>query len=298
MRGKTAVLHIGTHKTGSTSLQTMIAHNLRWFGDQGLYYPSTGRGPGDGHHNLAWELNGDERYDPAAGSTADLVVELDQVQARSVLLSSEDFEYLYRRPAKLARLCQELEQLGFTIRVLVVLRRPPDYVESLYSELLKHGLAESLDDFVAQALVDGGVVFGKWDFRVDYHQLLSGFAAVFGDRAVNVLPYDSTNSAGSVLAASEGLLRLRLAPVHEWERLNARPSTPENPNSNSSSSSVVQDHTGPAVGRIRLTAAERASIEAAFSRSVSLVANATVARPSGRLARLRRFATTRRPRLT
>ena len=290
------MLHIGTHKTGSTSLQTMIARNPQWFGGQGLYYPTTGRGPGDGHHNLAWELNGDERYDPAGGSTADLVVELEQVKARSVLLSSEDFEYLYRRPAKLTRLSHELEQLGYAIRVVIVVRQPSEYVESLYSELRKHGLVQSLDDFVARTLVDGGVIFGKWDFRVDYHQLLSGFASVFGARAVQVLPYDSTNSAGSVLAASERLLRLRLAPVHEWERLNARPSTPNTSAMNPSSVGNVPDPESPAAGRTSLTAAERESIDATFSRSVSLVARATVPRPSGSLVRLGRFAIMRRPR--
>ena len=291
MGGKTAVLHIGTHKTGNTSLQTMIAGNVRWFDDQGLYYPSAGRGSGDGHHNVAWELNGDERYDPAGGSTADLVLELEQVQAQSVLLSSEDFEYLYRRPANLARLRQALEQLGYAIRVLVVVRQPAEYVESLYSELRKHGLVESLDDFVDRALEEGGVVFGQWDFRVDYHQLLSGFAAVFGARVVHVLPYDSTNSVGSVLAASGRLLRLRLAPVHEWERWNARQSTPGTSVTNSSSIGDAPDRIGLTASRISLTAAERESIEATFSRSAGLAANGTGPRPFGRVARLGRFAT-------
>ena len=65
------------HKTGTTSLQTMIARNREHFREQGLYYPATGQvGVGDGQHNLAWELLGDERFDPEAGSLAGLADEL------------------------------------------------------------------------------------------------------------------------------------------------------------------------------------------------------------------------------
>lgn len=113
--GRIAVLQIGTHRTGTTSLQTMVARYQQWFRDQGLYYPLTTRGSSsdsDGHHNLARELNDDDRYDPGKGSLADLVKELRLAQARSVLLSSGDFEYLYRKPLKLDILRASLAQLG------------------------------------------------------------------------------------------------------------------------------------------------------------------------------------------
>ena len=66
MASRIAVMHIGSHKTGTASLQSMIARNETYFADQGLFYPAVGQ-VGDGHHNLAWELNGDERYDPRSG---------------------------------------------------------------------------------------------------------------------------------------------------------------------------------------------------------------------------------------
>jgi hypothetical protein len=221
MASKIAVVHIGTHKTGTTSLQSMIARNETYFAEQGLYYPTAGRA-GDGHHNLAWELNGDERYDPTVGSFADLTNELRQTKPRAVLLSSEDFEYLHLRPESLRNFRRRLSRLGYKTHVLVVLRRPSEYLESLYVELRKHGLEEEFDDFLARALADGGVVFRGWDFRVNYKQLVPSFAAVFGRRAVHVLRYDTVDSVAPLLDACGRLLTLPLSPVADWERFNQR----------------------------------------------------------------------------
>jgi hypothetical protein len=272
MGNKVAVLHIGTHKSGTTSLQTMIARNLKYFSDQGLYYPAAGRGSDCGHHNLAWELNGDDRYDAASGSVADLVVELEQSVAPAVLLSSEDFEYLYRKPAKQAVLRQELEQLGYKVHVVAVLREPTEYVASLYVELLKHGLAQDLHDFVVQAVAAGGVLFGKWDFRLDFRQLVTGFVEVFGADSVHVLPYDPGDSPGSVLRASGRLLNLRLVPVDNWERFNERPRASERSGTSHSSTGGTAGDTGSATDRTELTVDERQLIEATFGTFEHMVA--------------------------
>jgi hypothetical protein len=104
---KVVVVHIGTHKTGTKSLQSMLGHHSTWFADQGLYYPVTGRLQDGGHHNIAWQLCGDFRFDPANGSLYDLVGELDRRRPPNVFLSSEDFESLYRRETQLARTIHE-----------------------------------------------------------------------------------------------------------------------------------------------------------------------------------------------
>ncbi len=146
MRSRAAVLHVGMHKTGTTSLQTMIARNRQHFRDQGLYYPTTGQiGVGDGQHNLAWELAGDERFEPASGTIADLASELRaQRRPRAVLVSSEDLEYLYDRPERLASLRGVLEDVGYAVRVVITLRQPSEYLESLYFELVAQGRASSV----------------------------------------------------------------------------------------------------------------------------------------------------------
>ncbi len=56
---KTVYLHIGTHRTGSTSIQRFMANAEEALAEQGIIYPKTGRPDTDwtnqyGHHELAW----------------------------------------------------------------------------------------------------------------------------------------------------------------------------------------------------------------------------------------------------
>ena len=237
MPQKVVVLHIGTHKTGTKSLQSMLAENGTWFAEQGLYYPATGRLHDGGHHNLAWELSNDPRFEPANGSFDDLVHELRHDEPPSVLLSSEDFESLYRRAEPLAGFRSALEELGYEVEVVVLLRDPADYVSSLYDELRRHGLEQTLDDFVVGIILNGGVVFRHWDLRINYEQLVTGFADAFGAEAVHALRYERKDSVGVVLDAASALVRLSLVPIDGWTRRNVR--VPERPRSASEHADVA-----------------------------------------------------------
>lgn len=273
---KVAVLHIGTHKTATTSLQSMIAANSAHFVGQGLCYPATGRW-GDGHHNLAWELNADERLQASAGKLVDLTAELEAGQPGAVLLSSEDFEYLYRKPDRLAQLREALEALGYRVEVLVALRQPSDYAESLYWELGKHGLQMSLADFTGEILARGGITFRSWDFRLDYQPLVASFARNFGPEAIHVLRYQESEFVGPLLATCGDLLGLSLAAVPGWQRHNQRPASGAGPDPVGMAPPVVRiaDRC-----RLLLTPAERQQIDAAFAGAVDILCCRHPARPS------------------
>jgi hypothetical protein len=220
---RTFILHVGTHKTGTSSLQTMLADNPGHFLDRGLYYPHSGR-VGNGQHNLAWELSHDPRYRSQAGALDALVDELRRSRLHEVaLVSSEDFETLYNRPKALAGLRLRLEDLGYSVRVLVTLRDPGDYLESLYAELLKHGLPEGdFDAFIANAVRQGGVVFRDWDFRLNYEPLVGGFAEVFGPGAVCVLAYDPSDALGPIFQVCQGFTGTSIPLVPGGRRVNVR----------------------------------------------------------------------------
>src|SRR5215203_3005331 len=86
-------LHIGTHKTGSTSLQVLLYAHPTVLQAHGCLYPKTGRSPDSpaGHHDIAWEISGDARHQRAYGTIDDLAVEIASVP-HDIILSSEDFE--------------------------------------------------------------------------------------------------------------------------------------------------------------------------------------------------------------
>jgi hypothetical protein len=219
----------------------MVADNLEHFSSEGLYYPETGRVT-YGQHNLAWELSGDKRFQPQAGSVTDLCAELERVHPPAALLSSEDFECLYSRTDRLIALRQAMEGLGYAVVVVVTLREPAQYIVSLYFELQKHGLTEDFDSFIEAAVQQRGVIFSHWDLRLDYSQLIRGFAGAFGSEALRVLRYEPTDAVAPVLRACSEAAGLRLTPVVPWGRSN------------------VSNEPGPDI----LSEAQRESVDAAF----------------------------------
>lgn len=193
---RVCVLHLGTHKTGTTSIQTFLTSNGLALDRQGIYVPQAGRprrlfGSEEiGHHNVAWELNGDQRFDPRAGTLTDLIDEVASCHHNAVVVSSEDFEYLHARPEALARFAAAFEAAGFSVFPLVYLRAQPRYAISLYHELLKHGLNASPESFVADLRQHGEFRFrNSWIFQFKYSRLLDALAAVFDRSRVIARPY-------------------------------------------------------------------------------------------------------------
>jgi len=194
-------LHIGTHKTGTTSLQTLLTSNKQCLERSGILVPRSGRAwTGGGHHNLAWEWNGDDRFNLTFGAWRDVLGELRSSNFPAVCLSSEDFEYLHRKPDSLSRIRQDLNSIGYQVRVVVYLRPQADYVESLYAELVKHGVHAAFREYLGEILQSGAMVHrDSWGLVFDYRQLLDPFAKAFGTAGMVVRPYSATRPSNDLL---------------------------------------------------------------------------------------------------
>src|SRR6202022_3469950 len=71
-------IHIGTHKTGTTSIQHLLSRNSSALRQMGYYYPDAGRLElHPGHHNLAWGISGDRRFRDDYGTIDDLIREVE-----------------------------------------------------------------------------------------------------------------------------------------------------------------------------------------------------------------------------
>lgn len=162
-------VHIGAHKTGTTSIQAFLRGHAGALADAGIRVPTTGvLDQRSGHHNIGWGLRGDPRYDPACGALDDLVAELAGSPAAAAVISSEDFEYLANRPAALSRLDRTLVGAGHEPRYIFFVRRADTYALSLYAELRDHGLTIPFCDFAAEVLRTGKFVMrGDWSFHFD-----------------------------------------------------------------------------------------------------------------------------------
>ncbi len=184
-------LHIGTHKTGTSSLQTLLLSNQLSLERNGILVPRSGRAlPHSGHHNLAWESMGNSRFDPAFGAWREALGEIRSRNPPAVCISSEDFEYLYRSPRSLGALRQMLNSIGYEVTIVVYLRPQADYLESLYVELLKNGHHLTFRDYLEQIFQRGpNAPDNFWAGGFDYVELLDSFAAAFGKDRIVVRPY-------------------------------------------------------------------------------------------------------------
>jgi hypothetical protein len=163
-------VHIGTHKTGTTSIQAFLRHHSRSLARSGIFVPETGVPHGEsGHHNIAWGLRGDPRFLCSGGTLDDLIVELAGSSSPAGVISSEDFEYLVDKPDALARLDKRLRDACHESRYIVFARRADTYVMSLYAELVHHhGLTMSFREFAREILRTGKVVtHNDWAFYFD-----------------------------------------------------------------------------------------------------------------------------------
>ncbi len=196
-------VHCGLHKTGTTAIQTVFAEHRDRLRAHGVLYPSSGSHQ-VGHHNLAWELTGDRRFDPAALTLARVVREIAGFGG-DVVLSSEDFESILDRADLIAPLLRRLGATGRDIRVVVYARQSTAYAESLYLELLKHDYTAPFPQFVREIRSGGAVRFREWTFQFDRTCIAAGLAAA-GQRHVTWRSFEDAARHGGVVADFLALL--------------------------------------------------------------------------------------------
>jgi hypothetical protein len=215
---RTCFVHVGVHKTGTTAIQRFLAGNPAALARAGLYYPHAGRRSAalPGHHNVASELLGSANFDAGAGTLADVAAEIARVGAPRACLSSEKFAALCEHEAAMAALREAIATIGYRARVVVYVRAQPQYAESLYAELVKHGSAPPFVRYVDELVTDG-LVRAHTTFHFEFGRLVERFASAFGRDAVIVRGYrdrgraeplvlDFLAAAGVTAALSPGLI--------------------------------------------------------------------------------------------
>lgn len=172
---KELVLHIGTHKTGSTSIQKSLHKNAKKLESQGVFYP-TEKTVWGGHHQLPWALGINHPNRDSNVTVDDCLDAWLKEGFEKIIISSEDFDFLSRD--MILELKKKLR--GIKVRVVVYLR---DQVSYLISDYKQHVQMESvrfgghLDDFYFKY---------KFERRFNYHALLMPWVRVFGIASIDV----------------------------------------------------------------------------------------------------------------
>lgn len=171
------VLHLGDHKTGSTSIQAALASGLVQAEGLRLCYP---RGPARRtHHNqLVRAMRRAADDADSAAEIARYAAEIRAARPDVTILSAESFEAI--RPGLVRRtLARHLPEFTGRTRLVVYLRPHAERLVSSFAEQVKQGFFHGdLDAFLAAAREDGWLA---------YAPRLRRWRDVFGD-ALTVRP--------------------------------------------------------------------------------------------------------------
>lgn len=186
------ILHIGSTKTGTSSLQKFLTRYSKPLLEQRVVYPSAGRRAAGqfAHHNLVYEKQ-EARvatgiFKPRVGVWKEALKEIDTVSEAVGVISSEAF--MNCRFAQIARFQEELRDRHVT--VVAYVRRQDLWMQSAWNQQARFGRC-SLDfrDFLTKIMARG---------RSDYVRQLAPWAQAFGWDHLVVQNFDALPSGGIV----------------------------------------------------------------------------------------------------
>lgn len=124
------IIHIGTHRTGTTAIQSECLKHHAALKNQGLFYP-TQPTIYDGHHQFAWALGVKHSQNKGNFEIENEIKKIIRdAEGRTVILSSEDFEFCKRRHIDF--FLTILKKYFSSIQVICYFRHAVSYIESDY----------------------------------------------------------------------------------------------------------------------------------------------------------------------
>ncbi|MDD4456264.1 MAG: hypothetical protein PHC98_01625 [Syntrophotalea acetylenica] len=175
-------LHIGQHKTGTSSIQAFMDANREKLANNGIFFPALGRF--GSHHDLIIA-------DPTTRLPEDAQREawqryINEAQAsgcKKVVISSEDLAF--RATQEDVRQIGELLN-GHTVTVLIFIRRNDLLMQSWYIQKLKWGaFTGTPEELIQQSPMPPLEMVNRW-------------AEVFGEENIRVVPFERASITPSL----------------------------------------------------------------------------------------------------
>ncbi len=195
------VLHIGTHKTATTTIQDTFWANSALLEEHGIVYPRLSyllrRNPITGHHGLVLEWGAMPKAYHLRSGTIGTLEKLAKKYAgsdKTLLLSSEEFS---RAPslAAMGRIRDALSAFD-EVEVVCVLRTQWQFLQSIYLQVSRRRSAPPPPKLV-QPVIKSGKHENLW---VDYNGLLDQLEEVFAPGEISFLDFnDSVAQQGGIL---------------------------------------------------------------------------------------------------
>lgn len=126
------ILHVGSPKTATSSVQSALKQNRRRFLRDGILVPRSGQTVSGSHRDLAFGLAGQGVPPEVEAADRELVREISRSDADTVLISSEFLWSILSKEVEARRLIGRLRALNLDVSVLLYVRHQPQYLNSMY----------------------------------------------------------------------------------------------------------------------------------------------------------------------
>ena len=168
-------IHIGPHKTGTTTIQRFFFRNRTKFLSNGLLYPAAGIFDQSGHSEFAWDFRTNRVLSDELRVVNQMIDELRASSCSDFVISSEEFSDF--SDVEVGRLKDLFSK--FEVRIMFFVRNQVDLIRSQYVEYLKQGITSAHPlDFVGSGACGMREEFSLEKFN--YQRLANLWGGVFG----------------------------------------------------------------------------------------------------------------------
>ncbi len=162
MTKRVCYIHVGPHKSGTTSIQWFLQENRAELLEQGYFVPEseTKRGA---HHGLVQALAGLELGEHREAPIAHCIREIAQTTANAVIISSEALEGILRNRNHTKVFFSRIEALNLEPKLILFPRNQAQWINSSYASSVKSfRRSDSFQPGVLRFAQSPDATFSRW----------------------------------------------------------------------------------------------------------------------------------------
>lgn len=178
-------IHVGIHKTGTTTIQHALRYTSRTKAEEGWIYSGTTA--------TAKDIMRANQYDKTLVQRFNVEVESMMQRAKSanrVILSSEALcgspSDGYRNSNAVFSMLRDATN-QYNVKIVIFLRRQDSFVESMYTQMIQQGESLEFESFLEQ--------YNQPD-ALDYRRMLDDLRSCFGNQNLIVRSYHESSEIG------------------------------------------------------------------------------------------------------
>lgn len=182
------ILHVGTPKTGTTSLQTYLDKKHRKLNKLGILYPNQ-RHNNDAPKHQWFEKNLVRTHPKNLLDNFKSILNEVEENTHTILLSSEGiYNHWWDFPEESKAILKELSNL-FEVNIWVWFREPLAFAESFYKQCMRNPVVESIPCY-GKDLSFAEILSDPWfNKHLDYIDFVNECDSLFGKSAISVFEY-------------------------------------------------------------------------------------------------------------